>query len=284
MATAVEEAIDVAADAAEAVSEEAAGAAAELRGWNPKEGGLFLLGTVLGLAGGVAIGWGVASKRLRTTYEQKADEEIAGMKEHYDSKLKALDNKQEKTTLDTVVKDLEYATQGDDGGGKIPYHKAGSEPDKPEPEVQNVFENAVEDPEVEMSDGWDYALEVAGRTPDVPYVIHRDEYNEESQETEGYDQYTLTYFEGDDVLCRDDDTVITDQDGTVGLGNLAKFGHGSGDPNIVYIRNEELKVNLEVVHSDGKYAVEVAGFKEDELKHSSMRRRSPRRSEYDSDR
>jgi len=97
-------------------------------------------------------------------------------------------------------------------------------------------------------------------------------------------QFTLTYFEGDDVLCKDDDTVIRDQDATVGLGNLSKFGHGSGDPNIVYVRNEELKVDLEIVHSDGKYAVDVAGFKEDELQHSSMRRRSPRRSEYDPDR
>lgn len=276
----------MAAEAAEVVSEEAADTAATLRGWNPREGGLFLLGAGLGLVGGVAIGYGFAGKRLRTKYEEIADQEIAGMKEHYDSKLRALDNQTEKKTLDDVAKELKYATEGKDGGGKVPYHLIGSEPDKPaETVVQNVFvQNSNEDPEVEMSDGWDYALEVAGRTPGVPYVIHRDEFDEESQETEGYEQYTLTYFEGDDVLCRDDDTVITDQDATVGLGNLSKFGHGSGDPNIVYVRNEELKINLEIVHSDGKYAVDVAGFKEDELQHSSMRRRSPRRSEYDPDR
>lgn len=290
MATAVEKAIDVAADAAEDVAEESAQVAEATRALSPRDVGLVFGGLGVGVAIGVAGGYFVLKTRLKTKYEQISDEEIAGMKEHYDRKLKALDNKEEKQTLDTVVKDLEYVTDGKDGGGRIPYHLVGSEPDKVGAEgedeaVRNVFvENSNDDPEVKMSDGWNYTLELAGRSPGVPYVIHRDEYNEESKETEGYEQYTLTYFEGDDVLCREDDTIITDQDTTVGLGNLSKFGHGSGDPNIVYIRNEELKVNLEIVHSDGKYATEVAGFPEDELQHSSMRRRSPRRSEYDPDR
>ena len=145
--------------------------------------------------------------------------------------------------------------------------------------VQNVF---VNNGKVDIEEEWDYEVETAQRSEELPYVIHRDEYNNETPD--GFDQYTLTYFEGDDVLCRDDDTVIEDQDSVVGLGNLTKFGHGSGDPNIVYVRNHELRVDLEVVHSDGKYATEVHGFQDDELQHSSMRRRSPRRSEYDADR
>lgn len=289
MATAVEGAIDVAADAAEVVAEESAQVAAATRGLNPRNVG-FLFG---GLGVGIFVGsFGthvLLSKMLKTRYEKIADEEIASMKEHYDNRLRALNNKEEKATLDDVAKDLKYATEGEDGGGKIAYHRIGSEPDKTQdpdapPVVQNVFVQNSEDPEVPMEPGWNYAEEVSNRQPGVPYVIHRDEYQEGIDGDVQFEQFTLTYFEGDDVLCRDDDTVITDQDATVGLGNLAKFGHGSGDPNIVYIRNEELKVDLEIVHSDGKYAVDVAGFKEDELQHSSMRRRSPRRSEYDPDR
>ena len=104
MATAVEGAIDVAADAAEVVSEEAAETALALRGWNAKEGGLFLLGAGLGLVGGIAVGYGVAGKRLRTKYEELADQEILGMKEHYDRKLRALENQTEKKTLDDKLK------------------------------------------------------------------------------------------------------------------------------------------------------------------------------------
>jgi hypothetical protein len=150
------------------------------------------------------------------------------------------------------------------------------------PTVVNVFNNG-EDPEVEMTDAWDIEEELKNRSPEVPYVVHRNEHEEGPEGPDEYEKFTLTYFEGDDILCKEDDTVITDPDAVIGLGNLSRFGHGSGDPNIVYVRNDTLKVDLEIVHSDGKYATEVAGFKEDEIQHSSMRRRSPRRSEYDAD-
>jgi hypothetical protein len=77
------------------------------------------------------------------------------------------------------------------------------------------------------------------------------------------------------------DEVIDEQDELIGLANLSRFGHGSGDPNIVYVRNEEKKLDIEIVHSDRKYAVEVHGFADDEIRHSSMKRRSPRRSDDD---
>lgn len=285
MATAVEEAIDVAADAAEAVAEESTQVAEAMREWSGRDVGLgVFFGLGVGVTAGVFSAYFLMSKRLQTKYEAIADEEIAGMKAHYDSKIRALDNREEKKTLDQVAQELKYATDGKDGGGRVPYHLAGSEPDKPvETVVQNVFVEHENDPEIEMEEGWNYEEEVKTRTMEVPYVIHRDEHHEGPPGNEEYEKYTLTYFEGDDVLCKEDDTIIHDQDEVIGLGNLSKFGHGSGDPNIVYIRNDKLKVDLEVVHSDGKYGVEVAGFKEDELQHSSMKRRLPRRSEYDAD-
>lgn len=301
MATAVEEAIDVAADAAEAVAEESTQVAEAMREWSGRDVGLgVFFGLGVGVTAGVFSAYFLMSKRLQTKYEAIADEEIAGMKAHYDSKIRALDNREEKKTLDQVAQELKYATDGKDGGGRVPYHLVGSEPDKSQAlredmeqeaadeadpnVVVNIFNNNVEDPEIEMEEGWNYEEEVKTRTMEVPYVIHRDEHHEGPPGNEEYEKYTLTYFEGDDVLCKEDDSVITDQDEVVGLGNLSRFGHGSGDPDIVYIRNDKLKVDLEVVHSDGKYAMQVQGFQEDELQHSSsMKRRLPRRSEYDAD-
>lgn len=286
MATAVEEVAQEVLDAADSVLEEASEAVDAAREWNGRDVGL---GIIFGLGTGIAVGafgsvW-ILGKRLKTKYEELAEAEIADMRTYYNKKLRSLELQGEKKTLDEVSKDLGYAIEGRDGGGQVPYHKVGSEPDKPEepgdeeaPIVENVFVNNGDDPEVEMEEAWDYDAEAAKRAPEVPYVIHRDEYNETP---DGYDQYTLAYFEGDDVLCKEDDSVVEDQDEVIGLGNLSRFGHGSGDRNIVYIRNEKLKVDLEVVHSDGKYAQQVHGFSEDELQHSSMRRRLPRRSEID---
>lgn len=284
-----EKAIDVVADVAEDVAEESTQVAVATRNISPKDISLIGSGVLFGAFVGSFATHFFLNKFLKTKYEKIADEEIANMKDHYDRKIRAVENEREKEKLGEVREEIKTRQEANDGDGVTPYHQmyqGGSEPDKPAhpdaPQVTNIFQNK-EDPEVEMDDAWNYELELANRDPKVPYVIHRDEYNEDN-EAEGYEKHALTFFEGDDVLCKEDDSIITDQDGVVGLGNLSRFGHGSGDPNIVYIRNEELKVDLEVTHSDNKYAVDVAGFQEDELQHSSMRRRSPRRSEYDTDR
>lgn len=107
----------------------------------------------------------------------------------------------------------------------------------------NVFEMA--------DDGWDYAVEVANRDDDHPYIIHVDEFvgNEED-----LDQLTITYFEGDDIMVDDKEVPIYDHARLVGE---LKFGHGSGDPNVVYVRNVPHAVEYEIIRHTGHYSVEV---------------------------
>lgn len=94
------------------------------------------------------------------------------------------------------------------------------------------------------------------RDRDRPYIISHDEfYNGD----EDYQQNTLTYFEGDDVLVDERDQPIRHLSKIVGESNL-QFGKESNDPNIVYIRNHELEVDFEVCRSNGKYTEEVLGF------------------------
>jgi hypothetical protein len=235
-------------------------------------------GVAILLVGGACIcaavgGYFFAMRRLETKYKKIADDEIADMKAHYRAKEQELDEKKaEKAPLDEVMREHGYTTKmegpdetvwvkvdpsvedDEDSVADIPDSSGVSE-------VQNVFYNA---------EAWDYKVELANRSEDVPYVIHRDEYF--GEETP-FEQITLTYYEGDDVLADSHDTPIDDQDAMVCLGNLAKFGHGSGDPNIVYVRNHELELEIEIVHSDGKFAEEVHGFSDDELRHSDRRHR-----------
>lgn len=279
MATAVGEVADI----VEAVGEETLEVAESVRRITGRDMGLTFFGSCVGTIGGLVIGAWWMKQKMLGEIEDRVQAETSELRNYYRQKVAALEEREEKKPLSEVVEDLEYAPKE---AGHIAYHKVGSEPDKPKPDVtiafdedpqsvQNVFTNPAA--KVETPD-WDYATEVKGRMDKDIFIIHRDEYMENAWD---FDSITLTYFEGDDVLSNERDEVIPDQDGTVGLENLSKFGHGSNDPNIVYVCNKEKAVVIEVVHSDGRYATEVHGFTEDDLQHSAVRRRPPRRSRYD---
>lgn len=116
---------------------------------------------------------------------------------------------------------------------------------------------------------WDYDEEIAKRTPNKPYVIHKDEFWAEER---GYEQITLCYYAGDDILADEDDTPIYDYKKIIGTELL--FGHGSTDPRVFHVRNEKNEAEYEILLHDGRFSEEVLGIEydadpnEDHLKHS----------------
>jgi hypothetical protein len=115
---------------------------------------------------------------------------------------------------------------------------------------------------------FDYAAEIAKRDPETPYVITHDEFMENEN---GWAQGQLTYYNGDDVLTDDQDMPIPDIEDLVDSENLTKFGYGSRDKNVVYVRNEKKEMDFEITLSQGEFSKEVGGF--NELKHSAPVRR-----------
>lgn len=118
---------------------------------------------------------------------------------------------------------------------------------------------------------WNYEEEIAARTEELPYILHRDEFY--GEETE-YTQSTLTYYTGDDILTNQEDVPIYSREDTIGK---LMFGHGSEDPNVFYIRNDRLRAEYEVLRDSGSYSVEILGLDdvdtvELELKHSAHKR------------
>lgn len=127
---------------------------------------------------------------------------------------------------------------------------------------KNIFDN---------DDEWDYEVETAKRTNAKPYVIHHDEF----VENEGnLDIVTLTWYELDTTLADDSDGIVDAVDKLVGLDNLMLFGHGSGDKNVVYIRNDKSGMIVEVVRSPNAYSVEVLGMSEQEFTDMENRQKS----------
>lgn len=256
MAEVTEAAAEIATDVAEEVAAQAHIAADVSWRLSSRERSLIVGGVSVGLLGGAVIGFFWTRKRLETKYNQLAEDEIFEMREHFQSKLIA---NEQKPALAKIVEEQGYAP--------VPEPERPTDP-RPDPAtVVNVFETNVVNNVVEYE--WDMTAEVASRDRNIPYVIHVDERHEED-----YTESTLTYYAGDDVLCDDQDKVIDDQDLVVGVGNLDKFGHGSGDASIVYIRNDKLGIEVEVIKSDKTYAEEVHG-----LSHSDPPRR--RRADWD---
>jgi hypothetical protein len=115
--------------------------------------------------------------------------------------------------------------------------------------------------------GWDQDEEESRRSKDKPYILHVDEFIENES---GYNQDTITYFAGDDIMCDSDDTPMYDY---VELMGELRFGHGSRESHIVYIRNDKLGIEWEILLHDGKYHEEILGARleaqaREDLKHA----------------
>ena len=239
----------------------------------------------LGMGVGAITGYFVARRLLETKYAKIADDDINEIREHYQAKARALEAEAAKRPVDEIVKERGYSAPEEEVSAPPPMavkppvtvaetedEVAGEPPDEPEP--QNIFEEA------QVTHEWDWHEERKKRSPDIPYVIHADE----RFETEEYSDVTLTYYDGDDVLCNDRDEIVdpSDIDRLVGERNLNRFGHGSNDASIVYIRNDELTIIYEVIKSPNSYAEEVHGFSHDDIYYRNLERmRARERDEQD---
>jgi hypothetical protein len=125
-------------------------------------------------------------------------------------------------------------------------------------QIESVFASGGDD--------WNYEEERVNRTDDAPYIIHQDEY---IRDESGFEQSTLTYYAGDDILVDEADVPIYDQ--TI-VGEL-RFGHGTNDKHVVYVRNPTLKAEYEILEHSGSYASEIQGLEAEvelanEMKHA----------------
>lgn len=231
-----------------------------------------VVGGLLVVAGAFEGGRRFERNRLNDEYNQKMEEEIERTRRHYtvmeqkpEPEEIAAEVEEEEEPDENVRRLLEKYQGGDETVAELVKEMKPRRELEVEVVEKNIF--AVE------TDGFDYEEELKNRSPLVPYVISRAEFEEAEP---GHDIMTCTWYDGDSTLCDERDQMIDDVEGTVGEANLARFGAGSDDPNIVYIRNEKRGLDIEVVLSHESYAAAVMGFNDDdeeELRHSYKRPR-----------
>jgi hypothetical protein len=209
-----------------------------------------LLGAVA-LVGASFAAYKLAVKRTTAIYEDILEQELALSKKFYSTLYK----KDEMATPEQALSELHPGEEGletmYDAAQAIHMYKGEDVHDISEFEEVNVFTNTPE-----LDDNFDLREEQANRDTKSPYVISKDEFLETFN---NHEQLNLTYYSGDSTLADDKDQPIPNVGDAIG-NSLQRFGHGSGDPSVVYVRNEAKEMDFEVLWSQGKYAHEVLGF------------------------
>lgn len=102
---------------------------------------------------------------------------------------------------------------------------------------------------------------------DKPYVVDADTYAEVTNTC----KHVWTYYEEDDTLADEGDDIVKDIDGTVGPDALVSFGVGSGDPDVVFVRNPKNGNDYEICRMKKKYSVVVLGMADPDTKKATRR-------------
>lgn len=208
-----------------------------------------------GAAVGAAASFTITKKILEKKYENELVEELEKTRAYYSNRDKPI----------IVNHPNTFATPEDAVNALLEPYKGSDDPrptvEEVLAEVRNADKNVFDDepgPDEYLKDDSEYGIpdfvyedEVKKRSPLLPYVITDEEFNEGHP---AHEQFSLTYYEGDKVLADDRDEPVEDIEGAVGRENLLKFGHGSNDSRIVYVRNEKRRIDFEIAQHDGAFA------------------------------
>ena len=198
---------------------------------------------VLMFAAGAAIGSAVTWKLVKTKYERIAQEEIDSVMETFADRFSAPQEQSD----DEGSEDEEEACQG--GTKQINWSELedldNEDDDEYDPDDADLQEYArlIDDYTKEKGGPDNMANDVARE----PYVIAPLDFGE----IDGYEQVELTYYEGDDTLEDEDYNIITDRDELLGPKALLTFGEYEDDS--VFVRNERLRTDFQILKDYRKY-------------------------------
>lgn len=253
-----------------------------------------------GLIIGFVIGGVITNERLKKVYSAQAEEDIRSVKKHYmvlykggeySTPEKAIKSYKKKVADLGYVNDPSETVEGrNDETGEEKEDTPTFDPTSDE-EVDEVDddEDLIEDEEPEELPEDEAAIEAESqrqliaqrledekpggpRDPARPFVISIEEFMESDPP---YGKCSITYFAEDNVLMDErEDVMVIDE--TVGEDCLGQFGSMSQDPNTVYVRNDRLGADYEIVLDERAYSEVVIG-----IRRPKARTRPPKYKEVD---
>lgn len=174
-----------------------------------------------------------------------------------------------KEAVDELVETIDEVEEGHIGEFLVTDEEAEAAQN---PVVRNIFDEARRrSAQIEAELGPDQFDALKTRDAQAPFRISTDEFMDDEN---NFSKITITYFEGDDVLVDERESVIPDIDGVIGRETLQHFGEDSDSKDTVFVRNERLQTDFEVVRETGTYTQMVLGvrdFKDSRPKIRKMR-------------
>lgn len=178
----------------------------------------FIIGSLFGGLTGASITLALVKEK----YAQKAENEIESIREFYKSKQGDDDAKKQETATDDPPND------------EIDYSRYN----------QLLGKYSISNADTDISEKKQIGEE-------RPYTISPEEFGE----LDGYQRVSLTYY-ADQILADDNDELVDDIDGTVGIDSLAHFGEYEDDS--VFVRNDALQCDYEILLDYRKFSDVVA--------------------------
>jgi hypothetical protein len=91
----------------------------------------------------------------------------------------------------------------------------------------------------------------------LPHVISLEEWTNGGGPNE---KITLTYYEVDDTVADPNDDIFQNVEKLLGDDSLLSFGIDSDDPDIVYVRNNKISTDFEIIRVRKSYSETVLGI------------------------
>lgn len=156
-------------------------------------------------------------------------------------------------------KDKPIATKNENGEFEIRpgVFVTGTLKTAPKVTLEEALEQAGLEPvESDEEDDLEY-IEIEDLGEDAIYIIPRKVFFEGDVE-----QITLSYYPEDEVLLDSNSEPVPNIKELLGEEfSIEVFGRLSGDDKVVYIRNEKISVDFEIVLEDGSYIEDVLGYR-----------------------
>lgn len=179
---------------------------------------------------GAAVGAGVTAYFMRSWCDQRIKEEVQSVKDKWSERaIKPEGNHSDEPIVET--EDNTVITE------HVDYYATAEEINKMTDLVETERYKARKEAEREA------------RANAKPYLISEIEYSNGD-----YEPIDLTYY-ADNVLVTDDNMEpVEDVEGTVGFNALAHLMKGGPEDDIIYVRNDRLRVDYAVMRDDRQFS------------------------------
>jgi hypothetical protein len=217
--------------------------------------GLLVGGLAVGAAVGFYLGYRLKWKQIRAEEMRRAEEEILKIRMFYHETYGIT-----KPSPEEVVEEKGYEVRN------LPDVVTEERPTRPPVVVQpppappQVRMDLP--PEKAKDEGWDWDKERAQRTEERPYIIHQNEFNAEER---GYNQVMWTYYAADNILADEHEQPVAYPERVVGEDSLRNFGLGADDHDVIFVRNDKIEMEFEIVRTNKSYESAVRGLDPDDV-------------------